>query len=165
VLRDGPVGRYAVRSSRLIRRTLADEPTRVASTTLVGDRRYHLVYAGEGYETSTPTTTLTVDGQGMVHALRTTFPVADSNVTAVVSFEYNSLNVTTVDPPEWYAEALAAVNSSAGAGAGNATAPGESATAPGTGPDADASTPTNASGPAGEGEGEGEGDGGDDGDA
>jgi hypothetical protein len=104
----GSVGLYADRSARLVRRYLEAEPTRVVSSTAVDNRTYHLVYAGEGYDSSTPTTTLTVDERGMVHAFRTRFPVAGSNVTAVVAFEYSRVNATTVAPPDWYAEALVA---------------------------------------------------------
>jgi hypothetical protein len=113
----GSIGLYAIRSSRLVRRHLAEEPTRVVSSTPVDGRTFHLVYAGAGYDSSSPATRLTVDGRGMVHALRTRFPVAGSNVTAVVSFRYSRVNATTVAPPEWHAEAPGATDA-AGNGSG-----------------------------------------------
>ena len=106
VLRDGSGGRYALRASRLVRWHVAGEPTRITSSTSVGDRTYYLVYAGEGYDSATPETWLTVDDEGMVHAFHTRYPVDGSNVTAVVSFEYTDVGTTAVEPPTWYGEAI-----------------------------------------------------------
>jgi hypothetical protein len=124
--RDSP-GRYALRASRLVRWQVADEPTRIASRTDVGDRTYYRVFVGDGYDSATPTAWLTVDDEGMVHAFHTRFPVGGANVTAIVSFEYTEVGTTTVGPPAWYDEAVEATGTPAPTDSGPDATPAASA--------------------------------------